>query len=312
MSLVRAAGIIPTADGYFFIISQASQTRSYYISVTDADSTTNTSFADTGIMWSGKHAPYSMEPYTPNIFEAFLSNNMQFETKVWAANNLSEWGSSTSTLIPINVSKFPPTTPSVNHIHFNGTEYDIEAMNNSNFNGTILIGVIVGTDPDGGSVTHNLSLYTNDRIFVTVINNTFLDTDINHGDIYADISFNTLPYCDLTQLYTLKVTAIDDEGNMSYSWLSANFTLFDSTYVPPISEAIFPSSEFSMANAFNKMMSTFILLSLLAFVIILKVILDVINNKKDGSDMITVIVFMTILSLAVMLYVKMYSVVSNL
>ena len=232
MTAVINAGIIPTDDAYLCIITDAAQTRPYSINITDANSSMNTSFSDANLMWTGSGAPYSQYPYTPDIFESFLSDNMVFTTKAWAANNLSAFGNSTLHQVLIDVSVFGPTTPMVDHIHYDGTEYAQDDINNSNFNGTIGIGVAVANDPDGGVVTHNLTLHKDDGTFVATINNTFLNTDVSHDSIYADISFNTIPYYNLTQLYTLKVVATDDEGNTSYSWLIYNFTLFHNTDAP--------------------------------------------------------------------------------
>ena len=210
-----------TPTGYLlFTSSEASQLKAFCINITDSTTITNVSFADTSTLWTGASAPLTLESYTPNIFLSWRNTNRQFQTKLYAAGNNDIWSNSTLHTSNIDVSTFNPTTPTINNFDFNGSkDYDM----NKTYSGTIPVAIGVATDPDGGAVTHNLTLHYANQTFVATINNTFTDAD--RTNLYANIDFNTTPYYSETEEYTLKVVATDDEGKTSESWLGANFTL---------------------------------------------------------------------------------------
>ncbi|MCD4679588.1 MAG: hypothetical protein K8S00_04305 [Bacteroidales bacterium] len=114
-----------------------------------------------------------------------------------------------------------PTNPTIDHFHVSGSE-DYEM--NGSYSDTIQVGCGVSSDPDGGVVTHNLTLHYGNETFVSVINNTFTNSDINHG-IYADIDFDTTSYYSVTDNYTLRLIATDDESESVTVWLDVNFSL---------------------------------------------------------------------------------------
>lgn len=207
--------------GYlYFTSTESSQLKAFCVNISDGATITNRSFADTETLWTGTTAPLTLESYTPNIFISWRNTDRQFQTKLYAADNNDVWGNSTLHTSNIEVSKFAPTIPAVSHFDFNGsTDYDM----NQTYSGNITIGVGVATDPDGGSVTHNLTLHYANETFITTINNTFTDADRTNLNAY--INFNTTPYYSETEEYTLKVVATDDEGATTESWLSTNFTL---------------------------------------------------------------------------------------
>ena len=213
--------IINTTEiSYLYFKSNTQSSKPYYINVTDASTNTNRTFGQTDVLWIGDSAPYTAHPYTPNVWFAFVYDNTSFDHKLYVADNNGDWGNGTLQSTNIGAGLFPPTNPSINHFDFNGSmDYDM----NKTYSGTIEVGVGVGTDPDGGSVTHNLTLWYANQTLVAVINNTFTDAD--RTNLYAHISFNTTPYYSETEEYTLKVSATDDEGETSESWSCCNFTL---------------------------------------------------------------------------------------
>jgi len=215
--------ITTTEISYLYFTSDTPSSKPYYINVTNVANPTNVSFADTNVLWAGDTAPYTPQSYTPNVWFSFMKNNMSFDHKIYAADNNGHWANSTLNSTPIGKAFFPPTKPTISHFHYppGSEDYDM----NGTYSGTFDVGVGVATDPDGGTVTHNLTLHYANETIVAIINNTFTDADAGHGDPHADISFNSTPYYSDIETYTMKVVATDDEGKTSQSWLCVNFSL---------------------------------------------------------------------------------------
>ena len=111
---------------------------------------------------------------------------------------------------------FPPTKPTFHAFHNGYTDYD---MNNT-YNGTFIIQIGKGSDPDGGDVIHNLTLhYGNETLIESIFNTT-----CNATCLFMNVSFDSTPYSTLEN-YTLRVIATDDEGETSTAWLGVNFTI---------------------------------------------------------------------------------------
>lgn len=211
-----------TGISYLYFHSHTPSSKPYYINITDANTNTNRTFGQTDVLWIGDAAPYTAHPYTPNVWFAFVYDNTSFDHKLYASDNNDKWGNSTLQSTSIGVGLFPPTTPTIHHFQFNdSTDYDL----NRTYSGTIDVGIGVGTDPDGGTVTHNLTLHYANKTLVSIINNTFTDAGIIGNGVYSNISFNTTPYYSETEEYTMKLVATDDEGETSESWSCCNFTL---------------------------------------------------------------------------------------
>ena len=85
--------------------------------------------------------------------------------------------------------------------------------------GNISVGCGLATDPDGGDVTHNLTLHYENHTIVATVNGSFTGVDV------VDIDFNTSPYYSQTENYTLRLVATDDEGETATIWLGVNFSL---------------------------------------------------------------------------------------
>jgi hypothetical protein len=211
-----------TEISYLYFKSNTPSSKPFYVNITDSSTNTNRTFGQTDVLWIGDAAPYTAHPYTPNVWFAFVYDNTSFDHKLYVADNNGKWGNGTLQSTNIGVGLFPPTKPSISHFHFNGSDdYNI----NKTYADTIEVYIGVGTDPDGGTVTHNLTLHYKNQTLVAIINNTFTDADIIGNGVYAEIPFNTTPYYSETEEYTLKVVATDDEGETSESWSCCNFTL---------------------------------------------------------------------------------------
>ena len=229
LSDVISNGILPTSKFYIYIDTEAATTRSYWMNKTNSDTSTNLTFGETESMWIGDGAPFTAHAYTPNIFITSRSNNTQFKTNLYVADNNGVWANAGIQTTNISLSEYPPTTPSINHFHTSEVDYDM----NGTYNGVFDIGIGVASDPDGGVVTHNLTLHYDNETFAAIINNTFTNGDITHNGVFADIEFNSIPYYSDDWNYTLKVVATDDEGESIDTWLNVNFTLQDTA--PPAS-----------------------------------------------------------------------------
>ena len=222
-SAIEDAGIEVTNTGYIYYISSVASAKPYYLNLTNSASSCNRSFAENNVTYIGSSAPFSEYLYTPNIFVSDRHEGHQFRMKLFAADDNGYWGSSSLETTSIGVAYFPPTTPSISHFNYPvGTkDYDMDGY----YSGTFDVGVGVATDPDGGTVTHNLTLHYANETIVAIINNTFTEADATPGDPHALISFNATPYHSATDTYTMKVVATDNEGKTSQSWLGVNFTI---------------------------------------------------------------------------------------
>lgn len=207
-------GINMTTGSYFYVvlISDTQPSKAFNLNVTNVASSTNKSFADTGVMWEGT-TPYS---FTPNMFLEVHEDDMYYHTKLYAANTDGLWNSSTPAATLIDVSKFPPTAPVVNYFYFNGVaDYNM----NSTYSGTFDINILPGHDPDGGVTNHNLTVHYKNLTYAGTINNTF-----SNGVSSVNVSFNSTEYSTLYE-YTLRIIATDDESVSVTTWLGVNFSI---------------------------------------------------------------------------------------
>ena len=211
-----------TPHGYIYFQSQTEESNAYRLAYVNGASGKNISFAETNVAWtsSDNGATFTQAAWTPKLFLDFSYSGQQHQMKLYAADTSDNWGNSTLLTNDIGLVDYPPTTPNINHFHYAGAvDYDMDGS----YTGTFEIGIGVATDPDGGNVTHNLTLHYGNETFVAIINSTFNDTDVTHDGIYADISFNASPYSSVPN-YTLRCVATDDEGKTSETWLGVNFT----------------------------------------------------------------------------------------
>ena len=231
-SAIENAGIEVTKTGYLFFTSPVAASKQYYLNVTNSPSSCNRSFAENNVTYVGGSAPFSEYLYTPNIFVSDRHNGHQFQMKLYVADNNGCWGNSSLSTTDIGTCFFSPTTPSISHFNYPpGTQdYDMDGT----YSGTFDVGVGVATDPDGGTVMHNLTLHYSNETFFAIINNTFTEADVVHCDPHALISFNSAPFYSDTETYTMKVVTMDDEGKTSQSWLAVNFSLDQPTVSNPV------------------------------------------------------------------------------
>ena len=243
-----------TNISYVYYTSNTDTAKPYYINMTNVATSTNRTFANTNTLWAGGTYPLSAQSYTPNIWFAFMTLNMSFDHRLYVADNNDLWGSSSMSRTNITQALFPPTTPTIDHFHFptaNDIDYDMDGVYYGNFS----IGCGVSSDPDGGDVTHNLTLhYANNLTFVTIINNTFTDKDITHNGVYFDANFSSISYYSQTENYTLRLIATDDESESVTVWLGVNFSLDGSpriiSYSPetPVSSSEGENQTFSITT----------------------------------------------------------------
>ena len=240
---------------YLYFTSNTPSAKPYYINITNDASNTNRTFGETNVMWIGDAAPYTAHPYTPNMWFAFIYQNTSFDHKLYAAGASGLWSNSTLNRTYIGVGQFSPTKPYIDHFNYSGViDYDMNGYYTGNF--TIVGGV--STDPDGGTVTHNLTLhYANNLTIATIINNTFTDADIIGNGVFAEIAFNSTPYLSDTVQYTLKLVATDDEGDTAETWLGVDFWLAER---PPTPGFIFEIFVLMIMFAASMMMYAFLVI----------------------------------------------------
>ena len=206
-----------TNISYVLYTSNTPQNKAFFINVTNVATSSNVSFANTGVLWAGDNA-MSAEPYTPNIWFAFMKLNMSLDHKLYVTDNNNNWANSTMNRTNITTGLFPPTKPSFYAFHNGFQDFDM----NGTYHDTIQIQVGASSDPDGGIVTHNITLhYGANNTYVATINGSAVAED----GVYTNISFNTTPYYSQTENYTLRVVATDDEGETATTWLGVNFSL---------------------------------------------------------------------------------------
>lgn len=205
-----------TNISYVLYTSNTPSNKGYLINVTDVATSSNVSFANTSVLWAGDNA-MSAEPYTPNIWFAFMKDNISFDHKLYAADNNDLWGNSTINSTTIGEALFPPTKPSFYSFHNGDTDYNM----NGTYSGTFNVQISPGADPDGGDVVHNVSVYYGNGTYIDSIFNTSCNTSC----LYMNVSFDSTSYYSPAENYTLKVVATDDEGESITTCLGVNFSL---------------------------------------------------------------------------------------
>ena len=219
-SSIVAAGVQTTNTAWLYFTTKSKVGLPYYMNVTNAASTCDISFAETNVTYTGITAPFSEYAYTPNMFVSDQHGGHKFQMKLFAADNNGYWGNSTLITSNIAVSNFPPTTPSILYFWYNDeTDVDMDGTYYGEFD--IVIGV--GTDPEDVDTIHNLTLHYANGTYVATINNTFNSSDAVGGII--NITFDSSSYYSCENYYVLKVTATDNDGATSESWLGSTFQL---------------------------------------------------------------------------------------
>ena len=218
-SAISDAGITPTTKFYVYFNTEAATSKSYYMNKSDSATSTNRTFAQTETMWIGDNAPYTAHAYTPNVWFVSRSYESQYKTNLYVADNNGLWNNSGIQTSNIEVSAYPPSTPGICSFYYHDAiDYDM----NGTYNGEYYVRVLTSNDPDGGTVNHNLTLHYANQTLISTINNTIT----GNGVWCINVTFDSSTYYSLTEEYTLRVVATDDESITSEYWLPVNFSLY--------------------------------------------------------------------------------------
>lgn len=216
----------PTDINYIWLRSNTISSKSYILNATDYDpGITNRSFAETETMWTYNELNGVTSPvaYTPSFFTTFVRNDEELLHHLYIADDTGVWGHSDIFSESLGISSVP--IPPVSFEYFNVTcdesyhDYEMDATYDQ---GTVVVGIHCPADPDGTTVSYNLTLhYYPNMTLVAVINNTFTTT----GPEDVEIEFTTTPYYSPDTLYTLKCVSTDGDDNVATKWLISYFAL---------------------------------------------------------------------------------------
>ena len=219
--------VIPDEINYVYLKSATQSSKSYVLNATNHDpGICNITYAQTETLWTYSELADESTPvaYTPSFFTTFVRDNEEFLHHLYIANEDGDWAHSGIQSTPIGVSHFPVEAASIEYFNVTcekfGTTYDTR-MDATYDDGHFFIGLDCPADPDGGVVTHNLTLHYANETFVSIINDTFTTT----GDESVEINFTTTPYYTTSDAYTLKCVSTDDEDTSATVWLGSFFTL---------------------------------------------------------------------------------------
>ena len=217
---------VPDKINYIWLRSNTLSSKSYVFNATDSDpGITNITFAQTETFWTYNELNGVTSPaaYTPSFFTTFVRNDEELLHHLYIADDTGSWGHSEIFNETIGLSSVP--VPPVSFEYFNVTcdesyhDYEMDATYDQ---GTVGVGIHCPADPDGTTVSHNLTLhYYPNQTLVAVINNTFTTT----GPEDVEIEFTTTPYYSPDTLYTLKCVSTDGDDNVATKWLISYFAL---------------------------------------------------------------------------------------
>ena len=203
----------PTEINYIYLQSNTVTPKSYLLNVTNSDpGICNITYAETNTMWlrnelAGTNTPYA---YTPSVYQTFVRDYLEFTHHLYVANDDDYWAHSTYNNISIGVSNILPTYCRFNYFWWDSTT-DYNMINS--YDQSFWINITYGFDPDSDEdLTHVLSLYDQDKVFVAEINSS-LSGSLNDEDIFFDIS----DYKN-NQFYLFKIVSTDNEGTTSAAW----------------------------------------------------------------------------------------------
>ena len=219
--------VIPDEINYIYLKSDTQSSKSYVLNATNHDpGICNITYAQTETMWTYSELAdeSTLVAYTPSFFTTFVRDDEEFLHHMYIADDQGEWAHSGINNISIGVSHFPVAAPSFDY--FNVTcptlGYTLDTGMGSTYdNGYINIGIYCYADPDGGTVSHNLTLHYTNGTIAGIINNTFQTTSSG----IVEINFTTTPHYSTTEAYILKCVSTDDEGSVATTWLDSFFTL---------------------------------------------------------------------------------------
>lgn len=225
--VVDASDFDPTDTGFLYLASETISSKSFVLNATNYDpGICNRTFAQTESMWTFDESSgaSTSESYTPSFFTLFARDYMEMEFQLYIADNQSEWAHSGIDNKSIGLSQYPvdPVTFEYFNVSCPLQGYIIDNMMDATYDeGYIHIGLYCPGDPDGGNVSHNITLNYNNGTLVAVVNNTL----ITNGSEHVEINFSTSPYYSVTDMYTLKCVSEDEEGSIVTKWLPSRFAL---------------------------------------------------------------------------------------
>jgi parallel beta-helix repeat protein len=216
---------LPNNMNYVCFSSNTVSSKPYYINMTNTDpGICNRTFAQTNTAWLQNELSSLVTPYayTPNNFYLFNRANQILEYHLYVADTTGKWLHSDIFQKEIVVGEYDPTTPVFNNFYIYCPRHDFRVSDpfmDATYDTHMFINITKGHDPDGGTVTHNLSLYYSNKTFIANINNSFPAGSV------AVINFTCSDYYSGNDSYTFMCNVTDDEGNTSERWLGRNFTL---------------------------------------------------------------------------------------
>ena len=219
--------VIPDEINYIYLKSGTQTSKSYVLNATNHDpGICNITYAQTETLWTYNELSDVSDQvaYTPSFFTTFVRDDEQFLHHLYIANDQGDWTHSDINNISIGVSHYPVAASSFEY--FNVTcptlGYDLDTGMGSTYdNGYMYVGIYCHADPDGGTVSHNITIHYANGTIAGIVNNTFQTTS---PGLY-EINFTTTPYYSTTDAYILKCNSTDDEGDTATTWLDSFFTL---------------------------------------------------------------------------------------
>lgn len=219
--------VIPDEINYVYLKSGTQSSKSYVLNATNHDpGICNLTYAQTETMWTYSELADESTPvaYTPSFFTTFVRDDEQFLHHLYIADDQGEWAHSDINNISIGVSHYPVEASSFEHFNITcdalGYTLDTE-MGSTYDNGYLHVGIYCHADPDGGTVSHNLTIHYVNGTLAGVINDTFQTTSPG----LVEINFTTAPHYSTTDAYILKCVSTDDEASVATTWLDSFFTL---------------------------------------------------------------------------------------
>ena len=219
--------VIHDEINYIYLKSDTLASKSYVLNATNHDpGICNITYAQTDTMWTyNELADVSTAVvYTPSFFATFVRDDEEFLHHMYIADDQGDWAHSAINNISIGVSHYPvsPTSFEYFNITCPTLGYALDTGMGSTYdNGYAHIGVYVHADPDGGTVSHNITLHYINETLAGIVNNTFQTTLPG----LHEINFTTTPYYSTSDAYVMKCVSTDDEGAAVTTWLDSFFTL---------------------------------------------------------------------------------------
>ena len=218
--------VIPDEINYIYLKSDNQTSKAYILNATNYDpGICNITYAQTGTMWTYNELSDGSSPvtYTPSFFTTFARDDEQFLHHLYIADDTGEWAHSDINNISIGVSHYPISPSSFEYFNITcPTGYNYDTYMDATYDsGYVYVGIYCHADPDGGTVSHNLTIHYSNGTIAGIVNDTFTTTTPG----IVEINFSTTPYYSTSDAYTLNCVSTDDESSVATTWLGSVFTL---------------------------------------------------------------------------------------